>query len=32
MDDRHVAVQFSPDGIVRAVLVLKENSREVCGR
>ncbi len=31
MDDRHVAVQFSPDGIVREVLVLKDYSREVCG-
>lgn len=30
-DDRHVAVQFSPDGIVREVLVLKDYNREVCG-
>lgn len=30
-DDRHVSVQFSPDGIVREVLVLKDYNREVCG-
>ena len=31
MDEHHVAVQFSPDGIVREVLVLKDYSREPCG-
>ncbi len=30
-DDHHVAVQFSADGIVREVLVLKDYNREVCG-
>lgn len=30
-DDRHVAVQFSRDGIVREVLVLRDFNREVCG-
>ena len=30
-DDRHVAVQFSHDGILREVLVLKDYNREVCG-
>ena len=32
MDDRYVSVQFSPDGIVREVLVLKDYSREPCGQ
>ena len=31
MDERQIAVQFSPDGIVREVLVLKDYSREPCG-
>lgn len=31
MDEYHVAVQFSPDGIVREVLVLKDYTREPCG-
>jgi len=31
MDEQLVAVQFSLDGIVREVLVLKDYSREPCG-
>lgn len=31
MDEYQVAVQFSPDGIVREVLVLKDYTREPCG-
>jgi len=30
MDELHIAVQFSPDGIVREVLALKDYSREPC--
>ncbi len=30
-DDRQVAVQFSSDGIVREVIVLKDYNREPCG-
>ena len=30
-DDRLVAVQFSSDGVVREVLVLKDYNREPCG-
>jgi outer membrane protein assembly factor BamE (lipoprotein component of BamABCDE complex) len=30
-DERQVAVQFSGDGIVREVLVLKDYNREPCG-
>jgi outer membrane protein assembly factor BamE (lipoprotein component of BamABCDE complex) len=30
-DEYHIAVQFSSDGIVREVLVLKEYNREPCG-
>lgn len=32
MDEHLVAVQFSPDGIVREVLMLKDFSREPCGQ
>jgi hypothetical protein len=31
MDERHIAVQFSSDGIAREVLSLKDYSREPCG-
>jgi outer membrane protein assembly factor BamE (lipoprotein component of BamABCDE complex) len=31
MDEYHIAVQFSADGVVREVLVLKDYSREPCG-
>jgi len=31
MDERHIAVQFSPDGIAREVISLKDYSREPCG-
>ena len=31
MNEFQVAVQFSPDGIVREVLVLKDYTREPCG-
>lgn len=31
MDERHIAVQFSPDGIAREVLSLKDYTREPCG-
>jgi outer membrane protein assembly factor BamE (lipoprotein component of BamABCDE complex) len=31
MDEHHIAVQFSSDGIVREVLVLKDYNREPCG-
>ena len=31
MDERLIAVQFSPDGIAREVLVLKDYTREPCG-
>jgi outer membrane protein assembly factor BamE (lipoprotein component of BamABCDE complex) len=31
MSEYHIAVQFSPDGIVREVLVLKDYNREPCG-
>jgi len=31
MDEHHIAVQFSPDGIAREVLSLKDYSREPCG-
>ena len=31
MDELHIAVQFSPDGIVREVLALKDYTREPCG-
>jgi outer membrane protein assembly factor BamE (lipoprotein component of BamABCDE complex) len=30
-DERQVAVQFSDDGVVREVLVLKDYNREPCG-
>ena len=30
-DERQIAVQFSDDGIVREVLVLKDYNREPCG-
>jgi outer membrane protein assembly factor BamE (lipoprotein component of BamABCDE complex) len=30
-NEYHVAVQFSPDGVVREVLVLKDYNREPCG-
>ena len=31
MNEYQVAVQFSPDGIVREVLALKDYTREPCG-
>jgi len=31
MNEYQVSVQFSPDGIVREVLVLKDYTREPCG-
>lgn len=31
-DERQIAVQFSPDGIVREVLALKDYNREPCGQ
>ena len=31
MDELHIAVQFSPDGIAREVLALKDYNREPCG-
>lgn len=31
MDERWLSVQFSPDGMVREVLVLKDYTREPCG-
>lgn len=31
MDERWLSVQFSPDGLVREVLVLKDYTREPCG-
>jgi outer membrane protein assembly factor BamE (lipoprotein component of BamABCDE complex) len=31
MDERHIAVQFSPDGVVREVVVVKDYTRELCG-
>jgi hypothetical protein len=31
MDERHVAVQFSPDGVVREVIVVKDYVREPTG-
>jgi len=31
MDEHHIAVQFSPDGIVREVVVVKDYTREPCG-
>jgi outer membrane protein assembly factor BamE (lipoprotein component of BamABCDE complex) len=31
MDERHIAVQFSSDGIAREVLSLKDYTREPCG-
>ena len=31
MDERHIAVQFSRDGIVREVVVVKDYNREPCG-
>jgi len=31
MDEHYVTVQFSPDGIVREVVVVKDYSREPCG-
>jgi outer membrane protein assembly factor BamE (lipoprotein component of BamABCDE complex) len=31
MDEHHIAVQFSPDGIAREVLSLKDYTREPCG-
>jgi len=31
MDERHIAVQFSQDGIVREVVVVKDYTREPCG-
>jgi outer membrane protein assembly factor BamE (lipoprotein component of BamABCDE complex) len=31
MDEHHIAVQFSSDGIVREVVVVKDYNREPCG-
>jgi len=31
MDEHYVTVQFSPDGIVREVVVVKDYTREPCG-
>lgn len=31
MDERHIAVQFSRDGIAREVVVVKDYTREPCG-
>ncbi len=31
MDELHIAVQFSSDGIAREVLALKDYNREPCG-
>jgi hypothetical protein len=30
-NEYHIAVQFSPDGVVREVLALKDYNREPCG-
>jgi outer membrane protein assembly factor BamE (lipoprotein component of BamABCDE complex) len=31
MDEKHISVQFSADGIVREVVVVKDYNREPCG-
>ena len=32
MDEWHIAVQFSKDGVVREVVALKDRNREPCGQ